>query len=172
VMLTSFGMFWGAEGSGAHWPGGDAALLAIIPSVLAIAIVIATATRHIMMRQTAHPMPGEQLDTSLADTRRVDPPGSARMWRLPPIVRTLILGDDWRITVGVALALALTAIMAGGDIAAWWIMPSAVFGLLALSIRRAVHQSSLLLLDRVGRPKAPDGTKATEVMHCDFQDIG
>ena len=27
VMLTSFGIFWGAEGAGAHWPGGDAALL-------------------------------------------------------------------------------------------------------------------------------------------------
>jgi uncharacterized membrane protein len=35
VMLTSFGMFWGAEGAGAHWPGGDAALLAIIPALLA-----------------------------------------------------------------------------------------------------------------------------------------
>ncbi len=31
VMLTSFGMFWGAEGAGAHWPGGDAALLVLIP---------------------------------------------------------------------------------------------------------------------------------------------
>ena len=31
VMLTSFGIFWGAEGAGAHWPGGDAALLAIVP---------------------------------------------------------------------------------------------------------------------------------------------
>ena len=36
VMLTSFGMFWGAEGAGAHWPGGDAALLVIIPSVLLV----------------------------------------------------------------------------------------------------------------------------------------
>jgi uncharacterized membrane protein len=35
VMLTSFGMFWSAEGAGAHWPGGDAALLVIIP-VLAL----------------------------------------------------------------------------------------------------------------------------------------
>jgi uncharacterized membrane protein len=37
VMLTSFGTFWGAEGAGAHWPGGDAALLAIVPSVFAFA---------------------------------------------------------------------------------------------------------------------------------------
>ncbi len=33
VMLTSFGMFWGGEGAGAHWPGSDGALLAIIPAV-------------------------------------------------------------------------------------------------------------------------------------------
>jgi uncharacterized membrane protein len=33
TMLTSFGTFWGAEGAGASWPGGDAALLAIIPGV-------------------------------------------------------------------------------------------------------------------------------------------
>ncbi len=37
VMLSSFGMFWGAEGAGASWPGGDAALLAIIPGVLVLA---------------------------------------------------------------------------------------------------------------------------------------
>jgi len=34
VMLTSFGIFWGAEGAGAEWPGGDAALLVVIPAVL------------------------------------------------------------------------------------------------------------------------------------------
>ena len=40
VMLSSFGMFWGAEGAGANWPGGDAALLAIIPGVLIVAVAI------------------------------------------------------------------------------------------------------------------------------------
>jgi uncharacterized membrane protein len=38
VMLTSFGVFWGAEGAGSHWPGGDAALLAIVPVTLACAL--------------------------------------------------------------------------------------------------------------------------------------
>ena len=33
IMLTSFGVFWGAEGAGAHWPGSDAALLVIIPAI-------------------------------------------------------------------------------------------------------------------------------------------
>jgi uncharacterized membrane protein len=39
-MLTSFGTFWGAEGAGAHWPGGDAALLAIVPVTLALAVAL------------------------------------------------------------------------------------------------------------------------------------
>lgn len=41
VMLSSFGMFWGAEGAGATWPGGDAALLVIIPGVLLAAVAMA-----------------------------------------------------------------------------------------------------------------------------------
>jgi uncharacterized membrane protein len=40
VMLSSFGMFWGAEGAGASWPGGEAALLVIVPGVLAAAVAI------------------------------------------------------------------------------------------------------------------------------------
>jgi uncharacterized membrane protein len=43
VMLSSFGMFWGTEGAGASWPGGDAALLAIIPGMLATAVAMAWA---------------------------------------------------------------------------------------------------------------------------------
>jgi uncharacterized membrane protein len=40
VMLTSFGMFWGAEGAGAHWPGGDGALLAIIPALAIFSLAL------------------------------------------------------------------------------------------------------------------------------------
>jgi uncharacterized membrane protein len=30
VMLTSFGLFWSAEGAGAHWPGNDVFILALV----------------------------------------------------------------------------------------------------------------------------------------------
>ena len=46
VMLSSFGMFWGAEGAGANWPGGDVALLALIPGVLFVANAIVWALRR------------------------------------------------------------------------------------------------------------------------------
>jgi uncharacterized membrane protein len=34
VMLTTFGIFWSAEGAGADWPGGDAALLGVLGFVV------------------------------------------------------------------------------------------------------------------------------------------
>ena len=46
VMLVSFGMFWGTEGAGAHWPGGDAALLVLIPGTLLMALGCVAALRR------------------------------------------------------------------------------------------------------------------------------
>jgi uncharacterized membrane protein len=39
LMLTTFGIFWSAEGAGAHWPGDDASL----PGVLAFVILLSFA---------------------------------------------------------------------------------------------------------------------------------
>jgi hypothetical protein len=50
-----------------------------------------------------------------------------------------VVGDDWRTAIGVALAIALTALVAAAGVSAWWVMPLAVLGLLALSIRRAAR---------------------------------
>ena len=35
IMLTTFGIFWGAEGAGAHWPGRDAAIFGVLAFVIA-----------------------------------------------------------------------------------------------------------------------------------------
>lgn len=51
VMLTSFGVFWGTEGAGAHWPGGDAALLAVVPGVLAVALCYVSVLRAALRRR-------------------------------------------------------------------------------------------------------------------------
>ena len=40
VLLTSFGIFWGAAGAGASWPGDDAALLVIAPLVAISALLM------------------------------------------------------------------------------------------------------------------------------------
>jgi hypothetical protein len=48
-----------------------------------------------------------------------------------------IVGDDWRIAVAVAAALALTGVVSGTSMPAWWVLPAAVALVLPLSLRRA-----------------------------------
>ena len=46
VMLTTFGIFWGAEGAGVDWPGGDAALPAVLGFVLLVSLGYVTMLRR------------------------------------------------------------------------------------------------------------------------------
>jgi hypothetical protein len=47
-----------------------------------------------------------------------------------------IVGDDWRVAAGLALAFGLTWLLAHNGIAAWWVLPLAVAVLLVGSVRR------------------------------------
>jgi uncharacterized membrane protein len=40
VMLTTFGIFWSAEGAGAHWPGEDASLLGVLGFVVVVSVLL------------------------------------------------------------------------------------------------------------------------------------
>ena len=46
AMLTTFGIFWGAEGAGAHWPGSDAALLGVLAFVGATSALLVQLLRR------------------------------------------------------------------------------------------------------------------------------
>jgi uncharacterized membrane protein len=46
VMLTSFGIFWSAEGAGIKWPGADASLLAVIAFVVVVAFGLVALARR------------------------------------------------------------------------------------------------------------------------------
>jgi uncharacterized membrane protein len=52
VMLTSFGMFWGAEGAGASWPGSDLAIFGLLVFYLAVSRVLV-----LLLRRTTAPAP-------------------------------------------------------------------------------------------------------------------
>jgi uncharacterized membrane protein len=45
VLLTSFGIFWGAEGAGASWPGGEASLGPLVLVILVAALAMVTEVR-------------------------------------------------------------------------------------------------------------------------------
>jgi uncharacterized membrane protein len=46
IMLTSFGLFWGAEGAGVSWPGHDAGLLGLIPVVALVSLAYTALLRR------------------------------------------------------------------------------------------------------------------------------
>jgi uncharacterized membrane protein len=53
VMLTSFGIFWGAEGAGVSWPGQDAALLVLVPVVVLVSLGYTALLRRARAAQPA-----------------------------------------------------------------------------------------------------------------------
>ncbi|WP_042380463.1 hypothetical protein [Streptacidiphilus melanogenes] len=50
-----------------------------------------------------------------------------------------VVGDDWRVALGVAVALAATWGLTRSGVNAWWLLPVAVALLLALSLFRVVR---------------------------------
>jgi uncharacterized membrane protein len=52
ILLTTFGMFWGAEGAGASWPGADAAILGLLAFTVVVSLVAVA-----VLRRTRRPTP-------------------------------------------------------------------------------------------------------------------
>ena len=50
-----------------------------------------------------------------------------------------VVGDDWRVAVGIVVAFGLTALLAATSIPAWWVLPLAVAAVLWLSLRRVAR---------------------------------
>jgi hypothetical protein len=50
-----------------------------------------------------------------------------------------IVGDDWRVAVGIVLAFGLTALLETTSVPAWWVLPLGVAAVLWLSLRRVAR---------------------------------
>src|SRR5215475_7982595 len=74
VMLTSFGVFWGAEGAGASWPGHDAALLVIVP----LTTLVALAYVALLRRRRMASAPGGAAPATVHATAPAGPEEGAR----------------------------------------------------------------------------------------------
>ena len=53
-----------------------------------------------------------------------------------------IVGDDWRVAAGLAVAFAVTWALEQADIDAWWLLPIAVALLLVESVWREARAES------------------------------
>jgi hypothetical protein len=50
-----------------------------------------------------------------------------------------VVGDDWRVAVGIVLAFGITALLATTSVPAGWVLPLAVAAVLWLSLRRVAR---------------------------------
>ncbi len=64
IMLTSFGIFWGAEGAGVSWPGNDGALLVLVPVVALVSLGYT-----VLLRRPANAQPALVTNPSQEVTR-------------------------------------------------------------------------------------------------------
>ena len=119
VMLTTFGMFWTAEGAGAEWPGAELAL----PVLLAAVAPSRSAWCACRDRQRR------------ADRSARHEPGSSRS-RSSGTTSSSATTGTWPAGV----VLALTAALVAAGVKAWWLMPIAVVATLFGSLRRATRR--------------------------------
>ena len=141
VLLTSFGIFWGAEGSGATWPGDNVALLYLIPFValVSLLLVLVLRRRHEQVTASAERLMESELITGELGVL----PRKGFLEGLSAFGAfwyDFIIGDDWRVAAGIVVAFVLTYRLKSAEIVSWWVVPIAVASLLTYSLSRVVKE--------------------------------
>jgi uncharacterized membrane protein len=117
VLLTSFGIFWGAEGAGVEWPHSDFSLLGLIPTILIIcwlliALLKLRKAKGNQIRKLNLPSFNEPAKDSSKIVRLLG--GFLYFWY------DFIVGDDWRVAVGIIIGFLATHAF---GVNSWWSMP-------------------------------------------------
>lgn len=66
-----------------------------------------------------------------------------RIRALGAFLYDFVVGDDPVIAAVIVIALGVTALIASGGNAAWWVMPPVTIGVLAFSLHRATETTHL-----------------------------
>jgi uncharacterized membrane protein len=143
VLLTTFGIFWSAEGSGTVWPGSDLALVAIAAFVAALSAVLVLILR-VRRRQRAEAEPATPVAAAAVATAPAPAPASpsrpGALKRFGLFWYDYLVGDDWQVAGGVVLALVATYLLAQIWPAAWLVMPLAVLVLMPYGLARSLRR--------------------------------
>jgi len=151
IMLTSFGIFWGAEGAGTKWPGSDLSLLAIITfmTLLSLGLVGTLHTRRqrqlVLVSPQAPALSGslEEIIPELSEEDEFEVLQSRTFAKSARAFGEFwfdfLIGDDWRGTIGIVMAFILTSSLNMPSGTSWWIVPVAVAVLLPYSLLRVTR---------------------------------
>jgi hypothetical protein len=139
IMLTSFGIFWGAEGAGAEWPGKDLSLLGIIIFMVVISSVLIRILKVQNSKVTTNIKVVEKADfDEVAILNKNGLVNSLK--KFGAFWFDFLIGDDWRGTVIVLAAFALTHQLAGVNVDSWLVLPIAVLILLPYNLLRVTRR--------------------------------
>jgi hypothetical protein len=67
------------------------------------------------------------------------------MTRVQQLLRFLwdfVIGDDWRIALGVTVALLVTLVLSNSGVAVWWLLPLVVLVMLSVSVWSVARRRS------------------------------
>ena len=136
ILLTSFGIFWGAEGAAgqsAHWPGDNWAVLAIIGSVWIFALIV------VEIMKIIHRRPREQVIVAepKVEPRPISNKFLAALKSFVDFWVDFIVGDDWRIAAAIVVAFSITANLTVSALT-WATIPVFVALSLSYSLSRAI----------------------------------
>lgn len=141
IMLTSFGIFWGAEGAGALWPSADAYLLGIIPYVTLVSFLLVQVLKAKRARtpEKVKATSVTELDDLYAETVLEDRGFMKVLKDFGFFWYDFLIGDDLMGFAIVVVALEGTHIFVHGGTNAWWLLPLAVAALLPINLFRVTR---------------------------------
>ncbi len=147
IMLTSFGIFWGAEGAGAEWPHADLSILGI----LIFMVIVTQALIYILKRQkdvhVVRVPAGHIADVAVVDFDEADVEAIMEDRGVIKLVKDFgyfwydfLIGDDLIGTAIVLAAMEATYLLHHhANSNAWYVLPIAVAFLLPVNLFRVTR---------------------------------
>jgi uncharacterized membrane protein len=145
IMLTSFGIFWGAEGAGAEWPHADLSILGILLFMLVVTQTLIYVLKRQKDRQVVRVPSSDVADVK--DFDEADAEGILEHRGVIKLVKDFgyfwydfLIGDDLIGTAIVLAAMEATYLLHHhANSNAWYVLPVAVAFLLPINLFRVTR---------------------------------
>ena len=145
IMLTSFGIFWGAEGAGAEWPHADLSILGILLFMLVVTQTLIYVLKRQKDRQVVRVPSSDVADVK--DFDEADAEGILEHRGVIKLVKDFgyfwydfLIGDDLIGTAIVLAAMEATYLLHHhANSNAWYVLPIAVAFLLPVNLFRVTR---------------------------------
>jgi uncharacterized membrane protein len=148
ILLTAFGIFWGAEGSRgskAKWPGDNWAVIGLIAFVTLASLLLVAIMKRAKAGEVRAEIHGEIVEPSDIDQEIIFEKVSSSLVQFLKSFGAFwydfIIGDDWRIAAGIVISFIFTHAIGSSLAFGWYIIPFATVTLISYSLARVVREN-------------------------------